>query len=157
MQKKSCILLLCLFVVILSVGIAFASTKWIVINYVTQLIEAEDGGVIKILGNAVKLVIPPDALEEDTEISAGLILEITRKKGRSRPRQRFIFVFEPSDTILNDSAELRIKKRFFRGKDVDDIEIYDEDGEAVESMFDEDANEFIFYIPHFSYYYYPRR
>lgn len=58
MRKKGWTFFLCLFVAALFIGVAFAFTKQI-----SQWIEAEDGGVIRIFGNAVKLVILPDALK----------------------------------------------------------------------------------------------
>ena len=147
MQKKIWTLFFCLFVVaLLLIGVAFATTK---------MIKAEDGGVIKIR-NGAEFVIPPEALEEDTKISAVMSSrQITDEKGLGR--KLLVFTFGPFGTTFDPPAELHIDKGLLEEEDIDDIEIYNEDGEEIEAEFDEDANELILYIPDFSYYYYERR
>jgi hypothetical protein len=133
-------------VVALFIGVAFAVTKQVV-----QWIEAEDGGTVKIIGDNVKLVIPPNALNEDTEISAQATFE------NGSECRRLVLELGPSSTTFASPAELRIKKNFLKDEYIYDIALYSEYGEEIEAEFDEDAKEIVFYIYHFSSYYYPRR
>lgn len=141
MHKKIWIFILCLLVLALFIGAAFA---------VTKMIKAKDGGVIEIR-DGVQLFIPPGALEEDTTISATMSLD------RNTEPKTLVFEFGPSGTTFSTSAELRIDKKFFEQTNASDIKIYSEDGEEIEAVFAENGDTLIFYIDHFSYYYYRRR
>jgi len=146
MQKTILTLSLCLFIVALFIGLAFAATK---------MIKATEGGTIKIR-DGVELVIPPNALEEDTKIKANMSSRQVGEKGIGR--KQLVFTFEPSGTTFDPPAELHVDKKFFEEEDADDIVICEDSGEEETPVVNEDdPDELIFYIDHFSYYYYPRR
>jgi hypothetical protein len=142
MHKKIWLVILCLLVLASFIGAAFA---------VTQMIKAEDGGILEIRRNGVQLFIPPGALEKDTNISAVMSLD------QSTEPKTLVFEFGPSGTTFAPSAELRIDKKFFQESDVDDIKLYSEDGEEIDAVFSGNSEMLIFYLDHFSYYYYRRR
>lgn len=149
MQKKIWTLFLCLSVAALFIGIAFAATQWI----------GKDGGTIKIR-EGVELVIPPKALKKDTEISAVMSSRQIGEKGIER--KQLVFTFEPSGTKFapKKPAELHIDKKFFEEENVDDIVICEDSGEEETPVVKDNPDnpdEFIIYIDHFSYYYWPRR
>lgn len=112
----------------------------------TRLIKAEKGGVIS-MGKGAKLVIAPEALEEDTVISAEM----------EKTEKALEFYFGPRGTDFDPPAELRITWQALGGRDVEDITLYDEDGGEI----DEDPEirnwGVVFHIDHFSIYYYRRR
>jgi hypothetical protein len=142
MHRKIGLVILCLLVLASFIGMAFA---------VTQMIKAEDGGVINIRRNGVQLFIPPGALERDTIISATMSLD-----GSTEPKT-LVFEFGPSGTTFAPPAELRIDKKFFEQTNANDIKIYSEDGEEIVAVCANNAGMLVFYLDHFSYYYYRRR
>jgi hypothetical protein len=128
-------------ILVLSVSIvattAFAATK---------LIEADKGGVVP-MGHGVKLTILPNALEEDTEISAEM--EYTE--------DRINFHLGPSGTEFSEPAELRLTWKAIGGRDVENIALYDENDQEIETEPEIENSGVVFYIEHFSIYYHRRR
>jgi hypothetical protein len=148
MQKTILTLSLCLFITSLFIGIVFAATK---------MIEAKEGGTIKIR-DGVYFVIPPGALEKDTKITANMSSRQIEQQGIGR--KQLVFTFEPSGTIFDPEkpAELHIDKKFFEEENADDIVICEDSGEEEIPVVNKDnPDELIIYIDHFSSYYYPRR
>ena len=128
-------------ILVLSVSVvaatAFAATK---------LIKANKGGVIP-MGHGVKLTILPNALEEDTEISAEM--EYTE--------DRINFHFGPSGIQFSEPAELRLTWQAIGGRDVENIVLYDGNDQEIETEPEIGSSGVVFYIEHFSIYYHRRR
>jgi len=148
-SRINSIIFLCIFLSVLLIGIAFAATK---------LISAEDGGTIKIR-NGVKLVIPEKSLDNDTMIHAHM--SSRNIKENNVKKKRLVFDFQPSGIEFSSPAELHIDKNFFEEENAEDIVICegdtnDEEG-SVNPVVEDNGDEFIILIDHFSYYYYRRR
>jgi hypothetical protein len=148
MHKKTWIPFFSPFIVALFIGVAFAATKWI----------NKDGGVIKIR-SGVELVIPPRALDENTEIKIHAHMssrQIIDEKGMGR--KLLVFTFKPPGTKFNSPVELHIDKSFFDEGNPDDIVICETSGEEGKEPYVRDnGSELIIEINHFSYYYHRRR
>lgn len=112
----------------------------------TKFVKADKGRVIHI-APGVKLVIPPEALEEDTVVSADM----------EKTDDYIDFYFGPSRTKFAKPAELRITWQAISRMDVDDLTLYNTDGKEIEIEPDIKSWGVIYYIDHFSLYYYRRR
>ena len=112
----------------------------------TRLIKAKTGGTINI-APGVNFIVLPDALEENTVISADM----------EETEDGIDFHFGPSGTTFDPPAELRITWQAIGGRDVEDITLYGEDGEEIEEEPEITPWGVIWYIEHFSIYYYRRR
>ena len=126
---------------LLTATLAFAATR---------LIKVDKGGTINV-GPGVNFVVPPNALEEDTEISVDMV----------RTDDGIDFCFGPSGTTFDPPAELRMTWQAIKGTgkatDPEDIRLYNEDGEEIETEPEIRKWGVIWRIPHFSLYYYRRR
>lgn len=111
----------------------------------SKLITAKKGGTID-MAPGVELVIRPNALEEDTVISADMWIE----------SGRIVYSFSPGGTVFSKSAKLIISREVLEDTDVDDLILYGEDGEAIEPR--KNKKKYLVYdIDHFSAYYHRRR
>lgn len=109
---------------------------------VTKLIEAKKGGTLEI-AEGVELVVPPQALEEDTIISADM-----KMKSKS-----ITFKFKPDGTVFVKPAKLQIAWSAIQ--DVDDLTLYEKNGDEIEPRITGWGLEYE--ISHFSLYYFRRR
>jgi hypothetical protein len=123
--------------VLLTATTAFAATRFI---------KAKRGGTIR-MDRGVWLVIRPGALEEDAVISADMYMT----------EDSISFEFGPSGTEFDRPAELRVTWQAIGGRDVEDVALYGEDGEEIEEEPEIRRWGVVWYIEHFSLYYYRRR
>jgi hypothetical protein len=114
---------------------------------VEQLIIAEEGGVITIT-EGVYLIVPPEALDEDTMISAEASV-----KGK-----RVCFEFGPEGLTFNKPAKLGMTWDtviLLLSNGVYDFMLYGEDGSQITPRITERG--IVYNIEHFSLYYFRRR
>ena len=116
---------------------------------VSQLIEADEGGVINI-AEGIALVIPPNALDKDTVIHARVAI----KKKR---RNRICYNFGPDGIAFNKPAKLVVSRQVLKDADVRDLGLYGEDGERIRPRILRKRKIAIYNIEHFSLYYHRRR
>ena len=114
----------------------------------TQLVTAKKGGEIDIAPGVV-LKILPNALNEDTVISADIV-----RKGK-----RVCFEFQPSGVTFAKPALLGISWEAINESDIfgglDGLILYTEDGSAIEPKVT--GQGVTYRIEHFSIYYFRRR
>jgi hypothetical protein len=65
------------------------------------------------------------------------------------------FIFGPSGAFFVPELKLILSDYYVENES--DVGLYDEEGNPVESEFYDDGDAIIFFIEHFSEYYYPRR
>ncbi|MBC8232714.1 hypothetical protein H8E77_24460 [bacterium] len=120
----------------------------------------DDGGRIKIpvpgVQDPVKFIVPEDSLDDDEiTITMRLSLEVANNE-----LVTLHFEFGPSDTQFNPCAKLKIPFELLLTDQVDTFMMTDENGEEIEGVsydIDDNNEQVITYIPHFSSYYYSRR
>jgi len=117
---------------------------------VTKLIKAKNGGVINV-APGILFEVPAGSLEADTQISVTMTETDTG----------IDFQFGPSGTVFDPPAKLFMTWQAIYGrandKDAEDIKLYNEDGEELDVSIEETSSGVLWYIPHFSIYYYRRR
>ncbi len=136
LRKKAHVLaLIVVLSILLTTMTVFAASK---------LITAKKGGTID-MAPGVELVILPNALEEDTIVSADM---------RVKPK-RIVYSFGPKGVVFSKSAKLIISLEVLDGAGVDDLVLYGENGEAIEPR--RNKRSLVYEIDHFSAYYHRRR
>jgi hypothetical protein len=111
----------------------------------TKLISAKKGGTVEI-APGVRLEFRPNSLEEDTMISAGMLVE----------SGGVAYEFGPDGTELLKPARLIVSWSVVEDLDLDDfILIDDEDGEEIRPK--KKKKGLVYELGHFSRYYYRRR
>lgn len=122
-------------------------------SFYAEKIIGPDGGQLN--AGATKLVVPKDALSEDTLIS----MEVA-----SDDESYVNFVFAPHGTVFAVPAEIQLSWATL--KDIEDpneliLYYYDEESEdwveETEAVFNENEKKATLYINHFSEYYFTRR
>ena len=119
-----------------------ATTVSVAKNASSEFIRADEGGVINI-EEGVLLVIPPEALEEDTLISAVMM----------QNRNRIAFHFKPHRLEFLRPVYLCVSWQVI--DDIENTTLYGKEGEAIEPQVYSWGVSYP--IWHFSLYYYRRR
>jgi hypothetical protein len=137
---------------IVALGLAFAGDGYF---YVERTIGVEGGQLTAGDGApGSKLVIPEEALSEDTLISMEVI---------SDGVSRVDFNFGPHGMVFAKSVRLELSWATLKDVTADDLILYyydEELGEWVEetsAVWDETGKKAVLYIDHFSKYYFDRR
>ena len=114
---------------------------------VTKLIKAKNGGVINV-APGILFEVPAGSLEADTRISVTM----------TETDNGIDFQFGPSGTVFDPPAKLFMTWQAIYGraneKDAEGIKLYNEDGEELDVSIEKTSSGVVWYIPHFSIYYY---
>jgi len=132
------------FAVILLLSVLLAAATALAAS---RFIDADKGGVIHIAWG-ISFKVPPNSLEEDTVISANMVID----------RKRVCFDFGPDGTTFDPPAELIMTWPILTGlvrMGVCDLTLYGGDGSETEPIIGSSAVKYP--IEHFSIYYFARR
>ena len=117
---------------------------------VTKRIRARNGGVIS-PNPGILFKVPAGSLEANTRISVTMTETDTGIN----------FQFGPSGTVFDPPAKLFMTWQAIYGRandrNAEDIKLYNEDGEELDVSIEKTSSGVVWYIPHFSIYYYRRR